>query len=218
MLVTTTPTPRRRLGVDMVVADAETGDDFEIGVSAHIGFVGAHVAGERNRADARPPFGEPEAGIGLEPEAMQRQLGADQLADQPHAFDRHQNVEGLHRPRSFIPTFAPRPDVAHGPPMTSLNGALQARRRPLVRRIMLSDFRSYGELDLAIDGRLVVLCGENGAGKTNLLEALSLFAPGRGLRRAELENARGSAAPAALRSRSKSRRTARPTSSARAGS
>ncbi len=52
---------------------------------------------------------------------------------------------------------------------------------------MLSDFRSYAALDLKIEGRLVVLCGENGAGKTNLLEALSLFAPGRGLRRAELQ-------------------------------
>jgi DNA replication and repair protein RecF len=51
---------------------------------------------------------------------------------------------------------------------------------------MLSDFRSYAALDLTIRGSLVVLCGENGAGKTNLLEALSLFAPGRGLRRAEL--------------------------------
>ena len=51
---------------------------------------------------------------------------------------------------------------------------------------MLNDFRSYAALDLAIRGGLVVLCGENGAGKTNLLEALSLFAPGRGLRRAEL--------------------------------
>ena len=121
---------------------------------------------------------------------MQRQPGADQIADQPHAFDGHQNIEGLHRQRSFFPTFAPRPDVAHGPPMTSLDGAPQARRRPRVRRIMLSDFRSYGELDLAIEGRLVVLCGENGAGKTNLLEALSLFAPGRGLRRAELAGMR----------------------------
>ncbi|MGB7976822.1 MAG: AAA family ATPase, partial [Roseiarcus sp.] len=55
-----------------------------------------------------------------------------------------------------------------------------------MRRIMLNDFRSYAALDLAIRGGLVVLCGENGAGKTNLLEALSLFAPGRGLRRAEL--------------------------------
>jgi DNA replication and repair protein RecF len=70
--------------------------------------------------------------------------------------------------------------------MTSLNGVHPARRRPLVRRIMLRDFRSYPSLDLAIEGRLVVLCGENGAGKTNLLEALSLFSPGRGLRRAEL--------------------------------
>ncbi len=51
---------------------------------------------------------------------------------------------------------------------------------------MLNDFRSYAALDLAVRGGLVVLCGENGAGKTNLLEALSLFAPGRGLRRAEL--------------------------------
>ena len=51
---------------------------------------------------------------------------------------------------------------------------------------MLKDFRSYAALDLAIGGRLVVLFGENGAGKTNLLEALSLFSPGRGLRRAEL--------------------------------
>jgi DNA replication and repair protein RecF len=51
---------------------------------------------------------------------------------------------------------------------------------------MLNDFRSYAALDLAVRSGLVVLCGENGAGKTNLLEALSLFAPGRGLRRAEL--------------------------------
>jgi DNA replication and repair protein RecF len=55
-----------------------------------------------------------------------------------------------------------------------------------VRRVMLNDFRSYAALDLSLRGGLVVLCGENGAGKTNLLEALSLFAPGRGLRRAEL--------------------------------
>ena len=56
----------------------------------------------------------------------------------------------------------------------------------MVRRILLRDFRSYATLDLVVEGRLIVLCGENGAGKTNLLEALSLFSPGRGLRRAEL--------------------------------
>ncbi len=69
--------------------------------------------------------------------------------------------------------------------MANLSGAEPPRRRPLVRRLMLRDFRSYAALDLRIEGRLVVLCGDNGAGKTNLLEALSLLAPGRGLRRAE---------------------------------
>ncbi|MGH6820605.1 MAG: DNA replication/repair protein RecF [Methylocella sp.] len=57
-----------------------------------------------------------------------------------------------------------------------------------VRRLALGDFRSYASLDLAVDARLIVLTGDNGAGKTNLLEALSLLAPGRGLRRAELRD------------------------------
>jgi DNA replication and repair protein RecF len=51
---------------------------------------------------------------------------------------------------------------------------------------MLQDFRSYAALDLALDGAVVTLLGENGAGKTNLIEALSLFTPGRGLRRAQI--------------------------------
>ena len=59
-------------------------------------------------------------------------------------------------------------------------------RRPRVRYLTLRDFRSYATLDLPIEGRCVVFVGENGVGKTNLLEAISLFAPGRGLRRAEL--------------------------------
>jgi DNA replication and repair protein RecF len=50
---------------------------------------------------------------------------------------------------------------------------------------MLGDFRSYAALDIAFEGPLIAFCGENGAGKTNLLEALSFFSPGRGLRRAE---------------------------------
>ncbi|HEX8168364.1 MAG TPA: DNA replication/repair protein RecF [Beijerinckiaceae bacterium] len=57
---------------------------------------------------------------------------------------------------------------------------------PCVAHLALRDFRTYPALDLSVGRRLVALVGENGAGKTNLLEALSLFAPGRGLRRAEL--------------------------------
>ena len=57
-----------------------------------------------------------------------------------------------------------------------------------VRRLALADFRSFASLDLAVNARLIVLTGDNGAGKTNLLEALSLLAPGRGLRRAELRD------------------------------
>ncbi|MDT2020358.1 DNA replication/repair protein RecF [Methylocella sp. CPCC 101449] len=63
----------------------------------------------------------------------------------------------------------------------------EAAARPMVRRLKLSDFRSYAALDLAVNSDLVVLCGENGAGKTNVLEALSLLTAGRGLRRADLE-------------------------------
>ena len=57
-----------------------------------------------------------------------------------------------------------------------------AGRLGAVARLRLSWFRSYPELSLETDGRPVVLVGENGAGKTNLLEAVSLLGPGRGLR------------------------------------
>ena len=53
-----------------------------------------------------------------------------------------------------------------------------------VRRLRLSEFRCYETLELEVDARPVALFGENGAGKTNLLEALSFLAPGRGLRSA----------------------------------
>ncbi len=59
-------------------------------------------------------------------------------------------------------------------------------RRLSIRRLTLTDFRCYRHLRLETDSRPVVLTGANGAGKTNLLEALSFLAPGRGLRRATL--------------------------------
>ena len=53
-------------------------------------------------------------------------------------------------------------------------------------RLTLTDFRSYGEVTLAPGSGFNVLTGDNGAGKTNVLEAVSLLAPGRGLRGATL--------------------------------
>jgi DNA replication and repair protein RecF len=56
-----------------------------------------------------------------------------------------------------------------------------------IRRLTLTNFRSYHAATLTVGDGPVVLIGPNGAGKTNLLEAISFLAPGRGLRRATLE-------------------------------
>jgi DNA replication and repair protein RecF len=57
-----------------------------------------------------------------------------------------------------------------------------------IRRLTLTNFRSYHAAQVALDrAGPVVLTGANGAGKTNMVEAISLLAPGRGLRRATLE-------------------------------
>lgn len=55
---------------------------------------------------------------------------------------------------------------------------------PYISRLTLTNFRNYASLSLELKPGPVVLSGDNGAGKTNLLEAISLLAPGRGLRRA----------------------------------
>lgn len=56
----------------------------------------------------------------------------------------------------------------------------------MLDRLVLTDFRNHDALTLAPARGFVVLTGPNGAGKTNVLEAVSLLAPGRGLRRAAL--------------------------------
>jgi DNA replication and repair protein RecF len=55
-----------------------------------------------------------------------------------------------------------------------------------VTRLSLTNFRSYGSASVEPGEGFVLLFGENGAGKTNLLEAVSLLTPGRGLRGAAL--------------------------------
>ncbi len=68
--------------------------------------------------------------------------------------------------------------------MTDIRSEAKVR----VSRLRLTDFRNHAGLDLAFAGRSVVLVGHNGVGKTNVLEALSLLAPGRGFRRATLND------------------------------
>jgi len=57
-----------------------------------------------------------------------------------------------------------------------------------VARLSLSDFRSYADAVVAPGPGFVIVTGENGVGKTNLLEAVSLLSPGRGLRGATLSD------------------------------
>ncbi|MDT9599449.1 DNA replication/repair protein RecF [Sphingosinicella rhizophila] len=52
----------------------------------------------------------------------------------------------------------------------------------VLSRLSLSNFRSYADALIAPGTGLVLLTGDNGAGKTNILEAISLLSPGRGLR------------------------------------
>jgi len=57
-----------------------------------------------------------------------------------------------------------------------------------IHRLTLTHFRNYRAASLETRGDVVVLVGPNGAGKTNCIEAISYLAPGRGLRRATLED------------------------------
>lgn len=59
--------------------------------------------------------------------------------------------------------------------------------RTHIRGLRLTDFRNYAALSLELKSGPVVLTGDNGAGKTNLLEAVSFLTPGRGMRRAPYE-------------------------------
>ena len=64
-----------------------------------------------------------------------------------------------------------------------------------VTRLSLTDFRSYGTVAIAAGPGAVVITGDNGAGKTNILDALSLLGPGRGLRGAPLSDAARATGP-----------------------
>lgn len=59
-------------------------------------------------------------------------------------------------------------------------------RKLIVRDLRLKEYRNYHDLNLVFDPDLIMITGSNGIGKTNILEALSLMIPGRGIRAAKL--------------------------------
>ena len=78
--------------------------------------------------------------------------------------------------------------ITSAPPASAIGSTAETGGRVpalSVRRLRLNAFRNYAQASLTPDRRPVVLTGANGAGKTNLLEAVSLLTPGRGLRRAK---------------------------------
>jgi len=69
-----------------------------------------------------------------------------------------------------------------------MDTGIEVTKQVFVETLRLNQFRNYKKAELVLDHRHVVLCGENGAGKTNLLEAVSFLSPGRGMRRATYDD------------------------------
>ena len=63
-----------------------------------------------------------------------------------------------------------------------------ASKRSWLSRLKLDNFRNYQQAELAIHAGKLVILGDNGAGKMNLVEAVSVLAAGRGMRRARTEH------------------------------
>jgi DNA replication and repair protein RecF len=74
------------------------------------------------------------------------------------------------------------------PDMTEVVATDVITDKLMVNCLTLTNFRCYSNQRLEVDGRSVILTGANGAGKTNLLEALSFLVPGRGMRRSKLSD------------------------------
>ncbi|MFI3242458.1 MAG: DNA replication/repair protein RecF [Alphaproteobacteria bacterium] len=69
---------------------------------------------------------------------------------------------------------------------TSLNTLYHSLSKSGVKSLTLSNFRNYQFLKLEPKFGPIIIYGQNGSGKTNILEALSLLSPGRGLRSSKL--------------------------------
>ncbi|TIX01457.1 MAG: hypothetical protein E5V57_23940, partial [Mesorhizobium sp.] len=75
--------------------------------------------------------------------------------------------------------------------MTGVAKQSERDQQTHISKLSLTNFRNYATLSIDLDPGAVVFSGDNGAGKTNLLEAISLLTPGRGLRRAPYADVAG---------------------------
>ena len=91
----------------------------------------------------------------------------------------------MNRPQA-APRFEGRQNISSPAPSDDEN-RLSKDRDARLNSLHLQTFRNYHTAHLELHSEAVVLTGPNGAGKTNLLEAISMLAPGRGLRRAHRE-------------------------------
>ena len=55
-----------------------------------------------------------------------------------------------------------------------------------ISKLSLTDFRNHSFTSIVTDKKFVALVGRNGSGKTNIIEAASMFSPGKGLRSSQL--------------------------------
>lgn len=87
-----------------------------------------------------------------------------------------------------MPDPAPSPGPTSALESVPLGEAMAVAPKVWIERLTLTNVRNYAALTLDVPAAPVVLYGSNGAGKTNLLEAVSMLAPGQGLRRAALSD------------------------------
>ena len=58
----------------------------------------------------------------------------------------------------------------------------------IIKNIELNNFRNFKKFNTSFHNRLNILFGDNGCGKTNILEGISLIAKGRGIRNSNISN------------------------------
>ena len=65
---------------------------------------------------------------------------------------------------------------------------IEDSKKIYIEKLNLINFRNHKNLNFILNNSSILIYGENGCGKTNVLEAISLLNQGKGLRKANIEN------------------------------